>query len=168
MLCSAPVYKRKYSGNALSTMSNGQGITKLVELSKRRWGVQVLGIYAKRDKRSKPGNLSVHALWRAADLRFKSVAERNNALDWFVEYNHQLKIDCLIDYAYSKRDKLGRRAYGRAWMCDRQAWKPLRKGEVSGGGEAWADFIHIELGSGYPTTESGVLFEKEWRTLPRP
>ena len=168
MLCSAPVYKRKYSGNALKTMSNGQGITKLVELCKRRWGVTSLGIYANRPKRGSLNDLSVHALWRACDLRFKSDAERNSALDWFVEYNHQLKVDLLVDYSYAKRDKLGRRAYGRSWRCDSQKWKLHKKGELVGGGSAWADYIHIELGSGYPTTDSGILFEAEWRSLPRP
>lgn len=148
-------------------MSNGQGISKLVELCRRRWKVTCLGIYASRDKRGKPGNLSVHALWRACDISFPSTEARNECADWLVANNGPLKVDCIIDYAYAKRDKLGRRAYGRAWMCDRQKWKNLKKGEVSGGGEPWATWLHIELGYGYATTENGILFEKIWRGLPK-
>ena len=168
MLCFAPVYQRKYSGNGANTMSNGQGITKLVELSKRRWNIQSLGIYANRDKRGRPGDRSVHSLWRAADIRFKTVADRNQACDWFVEYNHELKIDLIVDYAFSRRDKFGRRAFGRSWRCATQKWQLHRKGDLKGGGEAWADFLHIELGSSWPTTESGILFDTAWRSLPRP
>jgi len=159
---------RTYSGNNIKTKSNGEGIKKLVDLSTRRWGCSCLGIFADRDKRGKPGNLSVHALWRAADLRFRTVEDRVQACVWFVQFNHSLKVDLIVDYAYSKRDKLGRKAYGRSWRCDTQQWVNHKKGDLVGGGEAWADFLHIELGAGYITTENGKMFEAVWRGLPKP
>lgn len=156
---------RKYSGNGRDTKSSGEGIKRLVVLSVKRWGCKPLGIYSNRDKRGKPGNLSVHALWRAADISFDDDADRKQACDWFVKYADNLKIDFIVDYAY--RGPL-RRAYGRAWRCDRGKWENLKKGDVVGGGEAWARFLHIELGYGYTTTEKGDVFERTWRALPRP
>lgn len=155
---------RPYSGNDPKTKSNGEGITKIAELSKRRWACKILGIYANRDKRGKPGNLSVHALFRATDLKFANRKQTTQALDWFVKYNHQLKIDLLVDYAY--RGKL-RTAYGRSWRCDTQKWKTHKKGEIDGGGTTWATWIHLEQGYG-PLSEDGKLTEQHWRTLPRP
>lgn len=146
-------------------MSNGEGIKRLVLLCTKRWGTKTLGVYANRDKRGKPGDLSVHALWRAADLRFDSDADRKQACDWFVKHNHDLKIDLIVDYAY--RGPL-RRAYGRVWRCDTQKWVNMKKGDTMGGGEPWARFLHIELGYGYVTTNNGAAFESVWRSLPRP
>jgi hypothetical protein len=156
--------KRAYSGNSIRTKSNGQGITTIVRLSIRRWKCQNLGIMAARDKRGKPGNLSVHALFRAADLKFKTRKQTVQALKWFVKYNHQLKIDLLVDYAY--RGKL-KRAYGRSWSCNTQKWKAHKKGEIEGGGTAWAKWIHIEQGYS-ALSEDAVLTEQHWRALPKP
>lgn len=160
--------RRPYSGNSYYTKSTGHGITKLVELCSRRWKTECLGIYSNRDKRGKPGDLSVHALWRAADVRFPNVKARNEACVWFVQFNDELKIDMIVDYAYNARDKFGRKAYGRVWRCDTQKWANLKKGDVQGGGSAWADWLHIELGYKAATTENAVLFEKVWRGLPKP
>lgn len=156
---------RKYSGNGRDTKSNGEGIKRLVILCTKRWGCKSLGVYQNRDKRGKPGNLSVHALWRAADLSFDDDKLRAQACDWLTRYAGELNIDCVIDYAY--RGPF-RRAYGRSWRCDRGKWVNLKKGDVVGGGEAWARFLHIELGFGYATTEDGALLERVWRALPRP
>jgi hypothetical protein len=155
---------RAYSGNDLRTKSNGQGITTIVRLSIRRWKCQNLGIMVARDKRGKPGNLSVHALFRAADLKFKTRKETVEALNWFAKYNHQLKIDLLVDYAY--RGPL-KRAYGRSWSCDTQKWKTHKKGEIEGGGTTWATWIHIEQGYSI-LSEDAVLTEQHWRALPKP
>lgn len=149
-------------------MSNGEGIKKLAQLSQRRWNCELLGIYANRDKRGKPNNLSVHALWRACDLRFGNLAERNQACDWFTQHADTLKIDLIVDYAFTDKDKLGRQAYGRTWRCDKPKWQHAKKGDLVGGGSPWACFLHIEVGSGYITTEDGRVFEAAWRSLPKP
>lgn len=155
---------RRYTGNGLDTKSNGEGITKLVSLCRRRWGAQSLGTYAPRDKRGKPGNLSVHALFRAADVKFKSRKQTIQACKWFAKYNHELNIDLIVDYSYRG---LNRKSYGRIWSCERQRWRKLKKGEVAGGGQAWASFLHIELGFG-SLSEDKAKFESAWRSLPKP
>lgn len=160
--------KRKYSGNASTTMSNGEGIKRLAQLSQRRWKCELLGIYADRDKRGKPGDRSVHSLWRACDLRFPNDAERAQAAEWFATHADALKIDLIVDYAYNKRDKLGRQAFGRSWICSRGTWANAKKGDFTGGGSAWATFLHIELGYRFATTENGDVFEVAWRSLPKP
>lgn len=126
-----------------------------------------LGTYSNRDKRGKKGNKSVHAYYRAADIRFLTEKDRNEAFAWFTgPAAEALKIDCVVDYAYSKRDKLGRKAYGRAWNCEK-ATHPLLKGEVEGGGQAWANWLHIEIGLS-DVSENGAAFSAAWRTIPKP
>ena len=148
-------------------MSNGQGIEKLVALCIRRWGAVNLGTYSNRDKRGKKGNKSVHALYRAADVRFVTEKDRNAAFDWFTgPAAEALKIDCVVDYAYTKRDKLGRKAYGRAWNCEKGT-HTLSKGDVEGGGQAWANWLHIEIGLS-DVSENSTAFSSAWRSVPKP
>lgn len=156
---------RKYTGYT-GKKSNGEGIERLAFLSGRRWRSRCLGTYADRDKRGKPGQKSVHADYRAADLTFPTRAITREACDWFTDPRicDNLKIEMVIDYAY--RGPL-RRAYGRAWRCDRMAWIPLKKGDVVGGGEAWASWIHIEIAPSV-LSEKGDWFEQVWRKLPTP
>lgn len=156
---------RKYTGYT-GKKSSGEGIERLAFLCGRRWRSQCLGTYADRDKRGKPGQKSVHADYRAADIRFPSRAITVEACRWFSDPRvaEGLKIDMIIDYAY--RGPL-RRAYGRAWRCDRAEWVNLKKGDVVGGGEAWASFLHIEIAPGI-LAERGDLFEQVWRGLPKP
>lgn len=156
---------RRYPGFT-GKKSNGQGIERLVKLSLRRWGGKSLGTYADRDKRGKPGDKSVHADYRAADLLFDDRRITVEACDWFStpRIANALGIAMIIDYQY--RGRL-RRAYGRSWRCDREAWIPLKKGDVAGGGQDWARWIHIEIAPGM-LAENGDWFEQVWRGLPKP
>lgn len=160
---------RPYTGNKPKSVSNGQGIERLVKLSISRWGAVSLGTYSDRDKRGKPGNKSVHAFYRAADIRFLTEADRNQAFDWFTSPTvaNKLRIEMVCDYAYSKRDKLGRPAYGRLWRCDRDQVSRLNKGDVEGGGQKWANWLHIEIAPGVLAND-GAKFETAWRSLSKP
>jgi hypothetical protein len=81
------------------------------------------GSYGRRDMKGKPGNLSVHATGRAVDLSYRGSARhpqssRKSALpfvDKLVANANEFGIQMVIDYFPSP--------YGRAWKCDRQAWR---------------------------------------------
>jgi hypothetical protein len=105
------------------------------------------GTYGQRDVRSKPGTLSVHATGRAMDLSYrkmdtKGVATGRNTskqfIDKVVANANQLGVQMIIDY--------WPQPFGRAWRCDRQAWKAYETKTVSGapGGDWW----HIEIAPG--------------------
>lgn len=155
---------RSYHGYT-GKRSNGEGIEKLVDLCERRWQATCLGTFADRDKRGKPGYPSVHKDYRAADLRFRTDAERNEACRWFSTVAaDRLGIEIIIDYSY--RGPL-RRAFGRIWNCTNGKWRNCKQGDVSGGGQAWANFLHIEIAPGV-LSEDGAKFEAAWRSLPKP
>lgn len=101
---------------------------------------------------------------------FLTDADRNEACAWLSDPRNSeaLKIDMIVDYGWTKRDKLGRRAWGRSWRCDHGKWVNLKRGDVDGAGQPWAKWIHVELGFPYTTTDNGILFEQVWRGLPKP
>lgn len=147
---------RKYTGYT-GVKSDGKAVEQLVALCRARWGAQSLGTYVDRDKRGKPGQRSVHADYRACDVQFPDAKTRKRALQTLAGL---YGIELIVDYAY--RGPL-RRAYGRAWRCDRNAWRDLKKGEVAGGGEQWAQYLHIEVS---PTCDARVL-DIQFRAIPK-
>ncbi len=113
------------------------------------------GTYGQRDVRSKPGTLSVHATGRAMDLSYrkmdtKGVATGRNTskqfIDKVVANANQLGVQMIIDY--------WPQPFGRAWRCDRQAWKAYETKTVSGapGGDWW----HIEIAPGMADNPEAV------------
>ena len=102
------------------------------------------GTYGQRDVKGKPGTMSVHATGRAMDLSYrkmdsKGVAEGRKVskafIDVVVANANKLGVQMIIDY--------WPQPFGRAWRCDRQAWKAYETKTVTGapGGDWW----HIEL-----------------------
>jgi len=118
---------------------SGDAIERLVKLAGRRWRIINLGTYADRNQRGKPTK-SVHADYRAADIRFMSKADRKQALSVFAGL---YGVELVVDYQYSGT-KL-RRAWGRGWRCDRGRWQNYKQGTVVGGGQPWADWLHVEV-----------------------
>lgn len=137
--------------------SDGKAVEQLVALCRARWGAQSLGTYVDRDKRGKPGQRSVHADYRAADLRFPTAKARKQALQTLAGL---YGIELIVDYAYRG---LRRKAFGRVWRCDRGTWRDLAKGDVVGGGASWADWLHVEVA---PWCDPQVL-DREFRATPK-
>ena len=147
---------RNYTGYT-GKKSDGKAIEQLVVLCRARWGATSLGTYVDRDKRGKPGQKSVHADYRAADILFPDSKTRKRAMQTLAGL---YGIELIVDYAYRG---LTRKAYGRAWRVDRFAWRDLAKGEVQGGGQSWAQYLHIEVS---PSCDPRVL-DAQFRATPK-
>ena len=94
-----------------------------------------LGTYAKRDARGKPGQPSVHATGRAVDIGYTNRADIEPVIDWLVTHADALGVEMVADY-FPK-------PWGRAWRCDRAAWKVYDRKTIHGApGGRW---IHIEI-----------------------
>ncbi len=94
-----------------------------------------LGTYAKRDARGKPGQPSVHATGRAVDIGYSNRADIEPLIDWLVDNADLLGIEMVADY--------WPKPWGRAWRCDRAAWKVYDRRTIHGApGGRW---IHIEI-----------------------
>jgi hypothetical protein len=113
------------------------------------------GSYGRRDMRGKPGSLSVHATGRAVDMSYRGSAQRpkanrKNALPFIqklIAHADDLGIQIVMDY-FPK-------PYGRAWRCDRQAWRKYTKPTI--GGAPGGDWFHIEI---TPQAADSVIFVK--------
>ena len=140
---------RKYTGNTEGVGKGKRpGLEHLVACIEFLSGGKMKknGTYVVRDKRGKAGNISVHATGRAADISYRN-GSRTNAVAWIdllIKHADELGIEYLADYAYPKGLK-----GGRGWKCDRGAWTEYKPGQIEGGGQAWADWIHIELSPEY-------------------
>lgn len=87
---------------------------------------------------------SVHSTGRAVDLSYRKTPNRGVPngravseafINKCLEHANEIGIELVIDYWPAP--------FGRAWRCDRQAWKTYDKPTVSGapGGDWW----HVEL-----------------------
>lgn len=94
-----------------------------------------LGTWTRRDARGKPGVPSVHGTGRAADLGFNARTDGDRIIKWLVDNADDLGLELLIDY-YPK-------PWGRAWRCDRAAWKKYDRRTVHGAPDG--RWIHIEI-----------------------
>jgi len=94
-----------------------------------------LGSYAKRDMKGKPGLPSVHATGRACDIGFTNKADIEPVITWLVDNADTLGVEMIADYHP--------KPWGRAWRCDRAAWKVYDRRTIAGApGGHW---IHLEI-----------------------
>lgn len=105
------------------------------------------GTYQMRPMRGK-SQISVHATGRACDLSYRRTAKQPGSdrayceklCDALVAHAEELGLEMIVDYSYT-----GGLKGGRAWKCDRDSWKDAKPGTIEGGGQKWADWIHVEL-----------------------
>ena len=138
---------RDYIGNSDGPAAGKRAGTEEWVRQAAKWSNGALwnnGTYGQRDIKGKPGTMSVHATGRAMDLSYrkmdtKGVAEGRKVskafIDVVVANANKLGVQMIIDY--------WPQPFGRAWRCDRQAWKAYETKTVSGapGGDWW----HLEL-----------------------
>jgi len=122
------------------------------------WDNGTWGIRPIRGTSPAEGKLSNHARGIAADLsyrwmktkgvRFGGRRQALRAMDFMTANATDLGLQMIIDYQFGK--------YGRAWRCDRAAWKVYDKPTVTFGGTG--DWIHVEVdGKVEPAVVAGVF-----------
>jgi len=134
--------KRTYTG---STDARGNvrrmGTLRFMDYCTFLFGVKNIGIYSDRGMRSDPSKKSVHATWRAIDL--KGTKDQRKALNEFlVAHADLLGIEEI--HAYDGTGvplKCGK--WGAGWRCDRDAWKVWTA--KANGGTPGADWTHVEI-----------------------
>ena len=139
---------RPYTGNKDGNHPTERpGTKRFVEFMEYLFGMKSLGIYANRPMRGS-ANLSVHATWRAVDLKGKGTPKQNAD-----------SRKAMVEFLFTHRDILGIEEihcydgvgcpipnltkYGGGYRCDRDAWKawtPQKNAGTPGG-----DWTHIEL-----------------------
>lgn len=120
------------------------------------------GTWAIRDVRGHAGVLSNHARGIAADLSYRWMKTKGirfggrrhaiRAMDFMVGNAVDLGLQMIIDYQYGK--------YGRAWRCDRAAWKVYDKPTVTFGGVG--DWIHVEVDGKKKPAQITNVFSERW------
>jgi hypothetical protein len=141
------------------------GTEKLVDLCKRRWGFSNLGTWVVRDARGKPGQLSVHATGRAADIGYGTgKVARDKAIEafnWFLANATALGIEEIHDYAFGK--------FGRGYRCSRATKDGgviVYQNLASSAGTPGGTWLHIELSP--EMADDAAKFEAAWRAIPKP
>lgn len=120
-------------------------ITALVECIEKNWAaLWNNGVFAIREMRSKK-QMSVHAKGTAADISYRFMGSKGKRIGgrkqslaciaFLIENADSLGIEMIIDYKFGK--------HGRAWRCDRNAWKVYEKPTVQFGGSG--DWFHVEV-----------------------
>lgn len=93
--------------------------------------------------------LSVHSTGRAVDLSARPMGDQRKGSDretlatWaelLVKHADALGVEYVMDYSFP-----GGNGGGRGWKCSRGTWRYFNPGEIDGGGQRWADWLHVEL-----------------------
>lgn len=122
------------------------------------WDNGTWGIRPIRGTSPAEGKLSNHARGIAADLSYRWMKTKGvrfggrrhaiRAMNFMIAHASELGLQMIIDYQYGK--------YGRAWRCDRAAWKVYDKPTVTFGGTG--DWIHVEVDGKKKPTEVNLVF----------
>jgi hypothetical protein len=103
----------------------------------KRWGGSSLGLYGVRPIRGGE-SMSSHSYGAAWDWRYNTRREAQAAIRFLIKHSEELGIQAIHDY-YG----------GTIWRSVRPApdeggWKPQPNNTVTGMGQAWAKWLHIE------------------------
>lgn len=126
------------------------------------WDNGTWGIRPIRGTSPAEGKLSNHARGIAADLSYRWMKTKGvrfggrrhaiRAMDFMVANATDLGLQMIIDYQFGK--------YGRAWRCDRAAWKVYDRPTVTFGGVG--DWIHVEVDGKKKPAEITHVFAERW------
>ena len=145
---------RKYTGTTDGAAAGRiAGTEKLKELLRKRYGLGCLGTWVVRDKRGKPGDLSVHARGRALDMYYEKRDTGVYVMNWLVTHAGQLGVEFIGDYLHGK--------HGRGWRCDRGTWQVYTTPTLGHGGQ----WFHLEISP--KMADDPVTLERVFRALPK-
>jgi hypothetical protein len=132
---------RPYTGNKDGNHPTPRAGTKrFVEFCEYLFGVKNIGIYANRPMRS-GSSLSVHATWRAVDLK-GTKAQRKDLVEFLFTHRDSLNIEEQHSY-----DGVGvpfpTEKWGAGYRSSRDNW--LKWTISRNGGTPGADWVHVEI-----------------------
>ena len=140
---------RPYTGTADGVASGARaGMNEFIKQVERVTDKAVWnnGSFGVRNMRGKTA-LSVHSTGRACDLSYRNMPDDRGKpngrkysmklMKFLIDNADELGLEMIIDYRFPP--------LGRAWRCDRWAWKKYEKKTVQGGGSPSSDWIHVEL-----------------------
>jgi hypothetical protein len=146
--------RRRYTGTSDGPSKGPRaGTEKLKELLRRRYDVGSLGTWVVRDKRGKPGDLSVHATGRAIDVYYKTRKQGVYVMNWLAHNADALGVEFIGDYLHGE--------HGRGWRCDRGTWQVYDKPTLGTGGQ----WFHVEIAP--KSADDPVTLERVFRALPK-
>ena len=157
---------RPYTGNKDGNHPTERpGTKRFVEYMEFLCGMKSIGIYANRPMRGS-SNLSVHATWRAVDLKGKGTPKQNADAR-----------KAMVEFLFTHRDILGIEEihaydgvgcpipnltkYGAGYRCNRDAWKPYTPQKNAG--TPGGNWFHVELAPNM--ANSADLIEKAFATI---
>lgn len=133
---------RPYTGSKEGNHPTARaGTTRFVDFCVFLFGVKNIGIYANRPMRGS-NLLSVHATWRAVDLK-GTKAQRKDLVEFLFTHRDILQIEEIHAYDGTGCPLPNLTKFGAGYRCDRDAWKawtPTRNGGTPG-----ADWTHVEI-----------------------
>jgi hypothetical protein len=140
---------RPYTGYNGDATGVTPGLQMFIREAEKRTGGALWnnGAFVVRPIRGK-SNPSVHSTGRAVDLSYRKMPNKGisrgreiteHFFDVCISHANEIGIELVIDYWPDRNAGI----FGRAWRCDRQAWKNYTTPTVSGapGGDWW----HAEL-----------------------
>lgn len=114
-------------------------LVTLKDYLKKRWGGANLGIYEERKIRGTMKDIpSSHSFGAALDWRYDSRKEGQEVIRWLVANSKELGVQAIHDYHGCTIWRSTRTA------PDKGGWKPAEKSRVTGMGQEWAQWLHIE------------------------
>jgi hypothetical protein len=151
---------RNYTGNTDGNHPTERpGTKRFVEYMEFLFGVKSIGIYANRPMRSGP-QLSVHATWRAVDLK-GTKAQRKALVEFLFEHRDILGIEEIHAYDGTGCPLTGLTKWGAGYRCDRDAWKAWTA--TRNGGTPGADWNHVEVDPAH--ADSASLVEESFAKI---
>ena len=133
---------RPYTGNKDAVhAAKREGTKALVDYCCFLFGVKNIGIFSDRNMvGAKPPKKSVHATWRATDLR-GTAEQRIKMIAFLFDHRDALGIEEIHDYAGSYMANPN--GWGAGYRCDRDAFKLWDS--KNNGGSKGADWVHVEI-----------------------
>jgi hypothetical protein len=147
------VSKRHYTGNKDGAAKGLKAGTKVfieevIKLSNGAlWNNGDFGVRNMKGKES----LSVHATGRAVDLSYRHIINVKDSSNTKGVKNGRREAVRICKILVANADLLGLEAlfdyfpkpWGRAWMCDRDAWSAYKKETIQGA--PGGDWLHLEI-----------------------
>ena len=151
---------RPYTGNKDAVHAQKREGTKaFVDYCCYLFGVTNIGIFNDRNMvGTTPPKKSVHATWRAVDLR-GTQEQRFHLIDFLFKHRDILGIEEIHDYAGTYKNNP--KGWGAGYRCDRDAWKVWT--DKANGGTPGAGWSHIEIDPAH--ADSVALVDQSFKTI---